>query len=123
MLLYYFGYYVINSWCEWCIIVFVGYVIRFEFVYFNLEWGDIWCLKDYVEVLDGIFVDFIFCGRFCGYNYLEMLEFLLNNMLIVFKFDSKVVCMGFKVEYYMRKGRLEFCVICFIYVCKMWSVW
>lgn len=118
---YYPGYYATNSWCEWRITAPVGHLIRLEFVYFNLERGDIRCLKDYVEVLDGTSADSTSRGRFCGYNYPEMLESSSNNMLIVFKSDSKVVRTGFKAEYYTRKGRPEFCATRFIHVCKMWS--
>lgn len=113
---YYPGYYATNSWCEWRITAPIGHVIRFEFLYFNLERGDIRCLKDYVEVLDGNSTDSTSLGRFCGYNYPEMLESSSNNMIMVFKSDSKVVRTGFKAEYYTRKGKLEFCATRFIYV-------
>ena len=106
---YYPGYYATNSWCEWHVTAPIGHVIRFEFVYFNLERGDTRCLNDHVEVFDGDSTDSSSLGRFCGYNYPEMLESSSNNMLIVFKSDSKVVRTGFKAEYYTRKGRPEFC--------------
>lgn len=113
---YYPGYYATNSWCEWHVTAPIGHVIRFEFVYFNLERGDARCQNDYVEVFDGNSTDSTSLGRFCGYNYPEMLESSSNNMLIMFKSDSKVVRTGFKAEYYSRKGKTEFCATFFICV-------
>lgn len=113
---YYPGYYTTNSWCEWRITAPFGHVIRFQFLYFNLERGDTRCLNDYIEVFDGNSADSTSLGRFCGHYYPEMLESSSNNMLIVFKSDSKVVRTGFKAEYYTRKGTSEFCATRFIYV-------
>ncbi len=101
---YYPGYYATDSWCEWRVTAPIGHVIRLEFLYFQLEQTDPRCLNDYVEVFDGNSTDSTSLGRFCGHTYAEMLESSLNDMLVVFKSDSKGVRPGFKAQYYTRKG-------------------
>lgn len=102
---YYPGYYTTSSWCEWRVTATIGHVIRLKFIYFNLERADSRCLNYYVEVFDGNSTDSTSLGRFCGYSHPEILESSSNDMLVVFKSDSKVLRTGFKAEYYTRKGK------------------
>lgn len=86
----------------------IGHVIRLEFLYFQLEQTELRCLNDYVEVFDGNSTYSTSLGRFCGHTFPAMLESSLNDMLVVFKSDNKVVRSGFKAHYAIRKGKTSF---------------
>ena len=100
---YHPGYYNNNTDCHWLINVKPGFLIRLSFEAFNVEY-DSRCLKDYVEVVDGLKLTDPSLGRFCGSVYPAVVESTSNQMLVRFKTDSSIVNSGFRAHYASVKG-------------------
>ena len=100
---FYPGYHPSNTHCTWRIKVQAGYVIRLQFIAFELEEHPT-CAGNFLEVRDGFSQREGFLGKFCGQSFPTLIESLDNQMMITFKSNGQSSRSGFKI-YYTARGR------------------
>ena len=100
---FYPGYHPSNTHCTWRIKVLAGYVIRLQFIAFELEEHPT-CAGNFLEVRDGFSQREGFLGKFCGQSFPTLIESLDNQMMITFKSNGQSSRSGFKI-YYTARGR------------------
>ncbi|KAM7390891.1 hypothetical protein PAMA_008881 [Pampus argenteus] len=86
-----------NKVCEWVINQPEGYVVKLNFLSFDIEGGS--CQFDFVEVRDGSTSSSPLLGKYCGAEIPPMLHSTQRSLYIRFKTDSSISNHGFEAAY------------------------
>ncbi|XP_048254467.1 exoskeleton protein RP43-like [Haliotis rufescens] len=88
-----------NLNCQWTISAPVGYAIKVEVVYFNVE-NSTACSSDYLLFSDGSTSFGAQLGKYCGRSYITRLVVSSRNyMTITFHTDGSDTALGFNLKY------------------------
>ncbi|XP_048254450.1 cubilin-like isoform X3 [Haliotis rufescens] len=88
-----------NLNCQWTISASVGYEIKVEVVYFNVEYSTA-CSSDYLLFSDGSTSFAAQLGKYCGRSYITRVVVSSRNyMTITFHTDDSDTALGFNLKY------------------------